>query len=73
MLTYTYIFLVHGCIHFIIVDIPKVVDGKYDTLIDRQEVLYYENYDPENVVSPVDVEKYEQLLVVAHYNEEKTK
>ena len=26
-----------------------------------------------NVVSPVDVEKYEQLLVVVHYNEEKMK
>ena len=42
-------------------------------MVDDQEVLYYENYDLENIISPVNVKKYEELLIEANYNKDKIK
>ena len=37
-----------------------------------EEVLYFENFDLENVITPVDVDKYEKLLKLYNYNSRKT-
>ena len=52
---------------------PQVVDGKYNVYIDGQEVSYFENFDLEHVVSPVNADKYEQLLLESNYDGEKTR
>ena len=57
---------------FVVKPEPKVVNGKYDRMVDGQEVLLYENYDLDNVISPVNVERYEQLLIGSKYNKGKT-
>ena len=41
-------------------------------MVDGREVLYYENFDLENVVSPVDASKLEQLLKEANHDKNKT-
>ena len=38
----------------------------------QDKILYYENFDLENVVSPVDADKFEELLIEYGYNKEKT-
>ena len=38
----------------------------------QTEVLYYENFDLENVVTPVDIEELEKLLIKANYDAAKT-
>ena len=38
----------------------------------REEVLYYENFDLENVVTPVDADILEKMLLESNYDKEKT-
>ena len=38
-----------------------------------EQVLYYENFDLQNVVTPVDVDRYEQLLLILGYDKNKSK
>ena len=37
------------------------------------EILYYENFDLDNVVTPVDVSRFESLMIELNYDSEKTK
>ena len=46
-------------------DVPMVTN--------EEEILYYENFDLENIVSPVHVDVLESLLVESGYNNDKTK
>ena len=39
----------------------------------KKEVLYYTNYDLKNVITPVDVNALEKLLIQSEYNQNKTK
>ena len=39
----------------------------------RQEILYYKNFDLENLVTPVDPDVFEALLVNSNYDKQETK
>ena len=39
---------------------------------EEKEILYFENFDLDSVVTPVDVETYERLLIQSGYNRNKT-
>ena len=43
------------------------------TKTQEEEVLYYENFDLETVPTPVDVDKFESLLLEADYPKEEIK
>ena len=47
-----------------------IIVGKNN--VSAQEVLHFENLDLENVITPVDVKKYEHLLKTSNYDKRKT-
>ena len=44
----------------------------FNPILDSSEVLWHENFDLENIVSPVDYNKLEQMLRESGYNNDKT-
>ena len=41
-------------------------------VLQEEEVLYYENYDLENVITPVQVDLLEELLIRSRYDKNET-
>ena len=41
--------------------------------VNKPDVLYYENFNLQDIVTPVDVDAYEALLIEANYDANETK
>ena len=41
-------------------------------ITEDEEILYFENFDLHTVVTPVDVEKYKELLELTGYDQQKS-